>query len=100
MLKTSNVAKRIFNRNVLMFIASLCLGLFAYHSSGKYIDDQVAYYKGQLESTEEMTEIVVPNRSIRRGEVLMAHDLSVRQIPEKYADTNSVHDTNFQWKSR
>jgi len=47
MLKTSSITKRLFNRNVLMFIASLCLGLFAY------------------------------------------------QIPQKYADTHSVHSGNY-----
>jgi len=78
-----------------MFALSLCLGFIAFHSSGKYINTQVAYYKGQLDSTEEMTEVVVPVRDLQRGEIVVAHDLSIREIPQKYADSHSVLSGNY-----
>ncbi|NND90584.1 MAG: Flp pilus assembly protein CpaB [Granulosicoccus sp.] len=80
----------------LMFGIALALGAAGVFYSRQYIDDQVAYYKGQLEQTETMVEVVVPNRTMARGEILLASDLSVRRIPEKYADSNTVNGSNYE----
>lgn len=82
-------------KHLLMFAFSLILGAAGVFYSRQYIEDQVSYYKGQLDKTEAMVEIVVPNRALRRGEILLASDLSIREIPEKYADSNSVTGSNY-----
>lgn len=83
-------------KNILMFMVSILLGAAGFYYSRQYIEDQVSYYKGQLEKTEKMVEIVVPTRSLRRGEVLLTRDLSVREIPEQYVDTNSVTGSTYE----
>jgi len=77
-------------KNVLMFLLSLILGGSGVYLSKNYIEEQIAYYKGELEKTEPMAKVVVPNRKLLRGEIVKAADLSVREIPVKYADSNSV----------
>ena len=81
---------------VAMFALSLALGGIGVFYSKHYIEEQIAYYRGQLERTEEMVGVVVPNRSLARGHVLAAGDISVRQIPAKYADSNSVNGSNYE----
>ncbi len=83
-------------KQILMFVLSLALGAGGVYYSRQYIEDQVSYYKGQLDKTEPMVEVVVPNRAMVRGEVLLSSDLSVRQIPEKYADSNAVNGNNYE----
>ena len=61
-----------------MFVMSLLLGAGGVYYSKHYIEEQVSYYKGQLDKTEPMVEVVVPNRRLVRGEILLASDLSVR----------------------
>lgn len=82
-------------KQVLMFALSLGLGAAGVFYSRQYIEERVSYYKGQLDKTETMVKIVVPNRAMLRGEILLASDLSIREIPEKYADSNSVKGSNY-----
>jgi len=79
-----------------MFALSLVLGAIGVFYSKHYIEQRIAYYRGQLERTEAMVKVVVPNRAIRRGEILSADALSTRDIPTKYADSNSVNAANYE----
>lgn len=83
-------------KNVVMFVLSLVLGGVGVFYSKHYIERQIAYYKGQLDQTETMVEVVVPNRKLSRGEILRADHLVMRQIPSKYADSNSVTGSNYE----
>ena len=82
-------------KHILMFVLSLGLGAIGVYYSKHYIEQQVSYYKGQLDKTEKMVEVVVPKRNMLRGEILLASDLSIREIPEKYADSNAVNGSNY-----
>lgn len=82
-------------KHILMFFLSLGLGAIGVYYSKHYIEQQVSYYKGQLDKTETMIEIVVPKRNMMRGEILLASDLSIREFPEKYTDTNTVNGSNY-----
>ena len=82
-------------KHILMFVLSLGLGAIGVYYSKHYIEQQVSYYKGQLDKTEKMVEVVVPKRNMVRGEILLASDLSIREIPEKYADSNAVNGSNY-----
>ena len=82
-------------KNLAMFVLSLALGTVGVFYSKHYIEERVAYYRGQRERTETMVKVVVPNRALRSGEILSAEMLSTRDIPEKYADSNSVNGDNY-----
>ena len=83
-------------KNIIMFVLSIVMGGAAVYFSRQYIEEQVDYYKSQLDKTETMVEIVVPSRVLRRGDILLASDLSTREIPEKYADSNSVTSSTYE----
>lgn len=83
-------------KGAVMFLLSIALGAVGVFFSRQYIEEQIAYYRGQLERTETMVKVVVPNRPIRRGEIVSADMLSTRDIPQKYADSNSVNAGNYE----
>ena len=83
-------------KNLIMFVLSIVMGGAAVFFSRQYIEEQVDYYKSQLDRTETMVEIVVPNRALKRGEILLASDLSIREMPEKYADSHSVTGSTYE----
>lgn len=82
-------------KNFIMMALALLLGGAGVLLSKTYIEKQIAYYKGQLEQTETMVKVVVPSRKLHRGEIVSSNDLLLREIPEKYADTNSVTSANY-----
>jgi pilus assembly protein CpaB len=85
----------IINKNVIMLVLSLALGIGGVYLAKDYIENKVNYYKSQLDKTEEMVSLVVPNRNIPRGTVVSMRDFSIRKIPVKYAHKNAVTEATF-----
>jgi len=83
-------------KNLIMFVLSIVMGGAAVYFSRQYIEEQVDYYKSQLDRTETMVEVVVPIRPLMRGDILLASDLSIREVPEKYADSHSVTSGTYE----
>ena len=48
---------------LVMFLLSIALGAIGVFYSKHYIEEQIAYYKGQLDRTEPMVTVVVPSRA-------------------------------------
>lgn len=94
--KPSTGFRMPLRKNLVMFALSIVMGAGAVFYSRQYIEEQVDYYKSQLDKTETMVEIVVPNRSLKRGDILLTSDLSTREIPQKYADSNSVTGATYE----
>lgn len=79
-----------------MMFVSLCLACVGMFYSKSYIENQVNYYRAQLNQTEPMTKVVVPKRKLLRGEMVGTDDISLRDVPTKYADSNSVNGGNYE----
>ena len=92
---TNGPKKRPF-KNILMFVLSLGIGAFGVIYSKQYIEDQINVYKSQLDKTEEMVEIIVPSRKLLRGEIITGDVLVKREIPETFADSNRVTQTDYE----
>ena len=82
-------------KHVVMFVLSIGLGAFGVFFSKQYIEDQINFYKAQLDKTEPMVSVVVPNRKLIRGEIVTSDMLLLRQIPEQYTDSNSVSESDY-----
>ena len=82
-------------KNLIMLSLSLIFGGAGVFYSKQYIEGQIARYKNQFEQKEPMVQVVVPRRQLHRGEVVAATDLSVRDIPTKYADSNAITNQNY-----
>ncbi|MES9993789.1 MAG: Flp pilus assembly protein CpaB [Candidatus Thiodiazotropha sp.] len=86
---------KILNKNVIMLVISLAVGIGGVYLTKDFIENKVNYYKSQLEKTEKMVSLVVPKRNIPRGTIVRLQDFSVRQIPLKYAHKNAVTQKTF-----
>lgn len=82
--------------NMIMLIVSIVLGAAAVYFSRSFIEDQVNYYKSQLEKTEPMVQIVVPNKPLRQGEVVTENMLSLREVPARWAHENGLTGKNYK----
>lgn len=81
---------------VLVFMLSLLIAGVSVYLSGNYIEERVAFYRGQLEEKETLVEVVVPKRPLREGEIVRSSDLSLRKMPQKFVDTGSVASHNYE----
>lgn len=89
------VARQKPRKTLLMFLLSLMVGGVGVYFARSYIEGQIAFYKNQLDETEDMVELIVPNRGLQRGEVVTSEMLSIREIPLQYADSNAVSAANY-----
>ncbi|MCU7907040.1 MAG: Flp pilus assembly protein CpaB [Candidatus Thiodiazotropha sp. (ex Epidulcina cf. delphinae)] len=87
--------KQLINKNVIMLILSLAVGAAGVYLAKDFIEKKVNYYKSQLEKTEEMVALVVPNRDIPQGAIVSVRDFSIREIPKKYAHAGAIGKLNF-----
>jgi len=84
------------SKNIVMFLLSLIVGGAGVFMSKQYIEDQIAGYKASLEKTEEMTEVVVPNRKMVRGDIITFEDLKINKLPKQYVDPNVVLESTHE----
>jgi len=82
-------------KTLMMFVLSLILGGVGVYYAKYYIEEQIAFYKNQLDQTPDMVELIVPSRGLLRGEVVTPEMLSLREIPVQYADSNAVSASNY-----
>lgn len=92
--RSSTGKKRSFG-GMIVFFVSVGLGLIGMYYSRTYIEDKVDHYKAQLETEEEMVELVVPGRRLLQGEKVQQSDLQVREVPRTYADANAINYENY-----
>ena len=98
MLEQSDHGKRQGSpvKGILMLLFSLGAGGAGVYVSHQYIEGQVAQKTAVTTVEDVMVEVVVPNRSLPRGEIVLSSDLSMRKIPEQYVDSNTVRADNYQ----
>ncbi|MEW8428874.1 MAG: Flp pilus assembly protein CpaB [gamma proteobacterium symbiont of Ctena orbiculata] len=87
--------QRIINKNVIMLVISLTVGVGGVYLTKDFIEKKINYYRSQLEKTEKMVTLVVPNRNIPRGSIVSLRDFVKRDIPAKYAHKNAVTQATF-----
>lgn len=75
---------------ITIFVLALLLGAAGVFTAQRYIEERVEFYRTQYDVTDTMVSVVVPGRALKRGDIVLADDLLVRQIPEQYVDSNSV----------
>ena len=95
-ITTPNNRSRRPGKNVVMFLLSLAIGAGGVVFAKQYIEEQIDTFRSQLDKTEPMVKVVVPARKMLRGEAVGSTDLVMREIPQQYADTNSVTGEDYE----
>ena len=82
-------------KGLVMLLFSLGAGAAGVYFSQEYIEGQVAQHTADNTTEEVLVNVVVPARSMLRGEIVYKEDLVNRAIPEQYVDTNTVNSGNY-----
>ncbi len=83
-------------RHLLLLFLSLAIGAGGVYLARNFIEQQISYYRAQLEKSEPMVSVVVPVRNMRSGEVVQAQDLALREIPAAFAHEGAVRNENYE----
>lgn len=81
--------------NGIMLLVSVLLGAAAVYFSRSFIEDRVALYKAQLDKTQAMVQVVVPNVSIEQGTLLTKDKLSYREVPAEFTHQDALTADSF-----
>jgi|GEM_PF-5719415 len=73
-------------KGALMLLFSLGAGGAGVYFTQEYIEGEVALLTANTDDEALMVSVVVPNRTLIRGEVVTDADLAIRQFPEQYVD--------------
>ena len=83
-------------KGALMLLFSLSAGGAGVYLSQQYIEKQLAEKSALLvPELTLMRDVIVPTRNLLRGEVVGNDDLSIREFPADYVDSNSVNEDNY-----
>lgn len=83
-------------RNGVVLLLAIALGGLGVYFANNYINTRVSFYKSQMETKEELSEVVVPKKNLVRGELITGEVLALREFPKKYIDSNAVTKANYQ----
>lgn len=83
------------NKNVVMLLIALIVGAGAVYYANYFIEQQISAYKKQLESKQEMVEVVVPKRNLPRGTRIDPVDLATRAVPVDYVPSGVVTEATY-----
>lgn len=93
--KLKQFKKPRMSANGIMLLVSVVLGVAAVYFSRSLIEDRVNYYKSQLDKTEAMTQVVVPNTALQQGTIVTKGKLSLREVPARYVHNNVLTGESF-----
>lgn len=80
----------------IVLAIALMLGVGGVYLANKLIQEQISEKEKALHGQLKTVQVVVPTRDLQRGERVSAGDMSIREVPEDYADRNSVTPDRFE----
>lgn len=84
------------NKNALLLLGALALGLVAAVLSISYVQKRVDLATAALESGNRRVPVVVPSRPMDIGEIVTEGDLSVREVPEDMLPADAVLPSDYE----
>ena len=79
-----------FNKNWLLLIAAIGLGLLSAFLMNKAVQQRMDQLDAEANRGLEMVEVVVANRDLEKGDVLAADAVASRQFPKQYVHASAV----------
>lgn len=84
------------NKNALLFMGALALGLVAAVLSISYVQKRVDLATAALEAGNRKVSVVVPSRPLDIGAIVTEADLSLREVPEDMVPADAVLPTEYE----
>lgn len=84
------------NKNALLLVGALLLGLVAALMSISYVQKRVDAATAALAVDKVVVPVVVPSRDLHVGELLTEADLAVREVPEDLIPADAVLPESYE----
>lgn len=91
-----NADKSSVIKNVAMLALALSFGGVGVYVANSYINKKISSSQVQTEVKEVMVDVVVPKRSMVRGEMMTSADLAMHKIPKSFLDPNAVTPGSYK----
>lgn len=95
-MKKLSVRRVAVNRNLVMLLTSLGLGVAGVYTVDGYISEQIAGYRRSLDTGQNLIEVVVPRRDLVRGTRLQVQDMVTRAVPQMWVHRGVVTEADYQ----
>jgi pilus assembly protein CpaB len=82
-------------RTVWFALGAVGFGVAAVFGARNYIGERLAIEKARLQPPQEMVEMVVAKRDLRRGDAVGPETMAVRAVPREYAPGGAVLPSRF-----
>lgn len=83
------------HKNVLLLAAALLMGVAAAWLGHSAVQDRLAQLDEAARHGQEMVEVIVANRDLAKGEVLVSEALAVRPMPRQYVHAAALPPGSF-----
>jgi pilus assembly protein CpaB len=83
------------NRNWLMLVGAIALGIVATGLSYKFLRDRTAEIEAQARGAHRMVTVVVAKQDLPRGAAIQPRAFAKREIPAEYVHVSSVDPQHF-----
>jgi pilus assembly protein CpaB len=83
-------------RTAWLALGALAFGAIAVLGARSYIGERLALEKARLQPRQEMVDVVVAKRELRRGERIGAETMAVRALPRDVAPGGAVTPATFE----
>lgn len=83
------------HKNVLLLAAALLMGVAAAWLGHSAVQDRLAQLDEEARHGQEMVEVIVANRDLAKGEVLVSEALAVRPMPRQYVHAAALSPGSF-----
>ena len=86
---------KFLNKNVLILLIALVLGVFAAYTANSYINKRISSVEAALKLGEGRTRVVVAKQDLPRGTLITPEVVAVRNIPKKYTHADGITPETF-----
>ncbi len=88
-------ASLLARRTLWLVLGAIGFGAVAVLGARNYIGERLALEKARLSPRQEMVEVVVARRELKRGDAVSAETMAVRQMPREFVPGGVVTPARF-----
>ena len=88
-------AALLARRTLWLVLGAIGFGALAVLGARNYIGERLALEKARLAPRQEMVEVVVARRDLKRGDAVSAETMAVRSVPREFAPGGVVTPARF-----
>lgn len=86
---------RVGRNLIILTIAAILAGAAAVYLANRYISSRVQTAESAIRDKYSLVEVVVPNRSLKAGDIVNYSNMATRKIPRAFLNTHAITPDTF-----